>query len=208
MSYEPFTEQVLWTDANNVVHSSFLNGTGQGILDSRGANGGGKTPGFIPSSFYSMATDWLGGHVFWADPMTNQINFVRTSGRHRGSSGTLLKPTISRTTRPVAVVMDTKGRCGFFCHFIEFFILFYFFRRLYFSDGYNLNVQYIAMDTGSFDPVPLELSNRKLYVEEMAFDELKNVLYWCDKSREVIEKYDVVSGNVTELINNANNITG
>ena len=71
-----------------------------------------------------------------------------------------------------------------------------------------MNVQYIAMDMGSFDPVPLELSNRKLYVEEMAFDELKNVLYWCDKSREVIEKYDVVSGNVTELINNANNITG
>ena len=71
-----------------------------------------------------------------------------------------------------------------------------------------MNVQYIAMDMGSFDPVPLELSNRKLYVEEMAFDELKNVLYWCDKSREVIEKYDVVSGNVTELISNANNITG
>ena len=95
-----------------------------------------------------------------------------------------------------------------FCHLSNFLFYFIFLGRLYFSDGYNLNVQYIAMDMGSFDPVPLELSNRKLYVEEMAFDELKNVLYWCDKSREVIEKYDVVSGNVTELINNANNITG
>lgn len=100
-----------------------------------------------------------------------------------------------------------KEGAGFFVILSNFYFIL-FFRRLYFSDGYNLNVQYIAMDTGSFDPVPLELSNRKLYVEEMAFDELKNVLYWCDKSREVIEKYDVVSGNVTELISNANNITG
>ena len=110
MSYDPSTGRVLWIDTNNRIHDSYLNGSGQGVLEG-GAGQGAESQSF-PHSSYSMALDWYGGHLFWVDPLANQIYFVRTSGHHRGTVGSLLRPLSDRQTRPMAITMDVGRRCG------------------------------------------------------------------------------------------------
>ena len=48
----------------------------------------------------------------------------------------------------------------------------------------------------------------KLNVVEMTYSEVTGYVYWFDELREVIERYDPSSNNVTELISNVSNITG